>query len=115
MRCVKGCKAETKKGIKMKEIILIKNGELTLKGLNRCNFEDILIKNIRRTLRDLGEITVKKAQSTVYIEPKSEDFDFEEALDRVKRVFGIAGFSRACVCEKSMEDIILISLQKIII
>lgn len=106
MRCVKGCKAETKKGIKMKEIILIKNGELTLKGLNRCNFEDILIKNIRRTLRDLGEITVKKAQSTVYIEPKSEDFDFEEALDRVKRVFGIAGFSRACVCEKSMEDII---------
>lgn len=106
MRCPDDCKAKTQKGIIMKEIILIKNGELTLKGLNRCNFEDILIKNIRRTLRDLGEITVKKAQSAIYIDPKSEDFDFEEALDRVKRVFGIAGFSRACVCEKSMEDII---------
>lgn len=90
----------------MKEIILIKNGELTLKGLNRCNFEDILIKNIRRRLRDLGEINVRKAQSTIYIEPKDDVFDFEEALERVKLIFGIAAFSRACVCEKTMEDII---------
>ena len=90
----------------MKEIILIKNGELTLKGLNRSNFEDILIKNIRRRLRSLGEFDVRKAQSTIYIEPKSENFDFEEALERVKLIFGIAAFSRACVCEKSMEDIL---------
>lgn len=89
----------------MKEIILIKNGELALKGLNRCNFEDVLIKNMKRRLRDLGEFTVRKAQSTIYVEPKSEDFDFEEALERVGRIFGIAGFSRACVCEKSIEDI----------
>ena len=79
----------------MKEIILIKNGELALKGLNRCNFEDILIKNIRRRLRELGEVEIRKSQSTIYIEPKSEDYDFEEALLRVGRVFGIAGFSRA--------------------
>ena len=64
----------------MKEIILIKNGELALKGLNRCNFEDILIKNIKRRLRELGEIEIRKSQSTIYIEPKSEDFDFEEYL-----------------------------------
>ena len=55
----------------MKEIILIKNGELALKGLNRCNFEDILIKNIRRRLKELGEIEIRKSQSTIYIEPKS--------------------------------------------
>ena len=90
----------------MKEIILIKNGELTLKGLNRCNFEDILIRNIRKSIRDLGECNIKKAQSTIFIEPKDDDFDFQEALERVKRVFGIAAFSRACVCEKDMADII---------
>jgi len=90
----------------MKEIILIKNGELTLKGLNRCNFEDILIKNIRKSIRDLGECNIRKAQSTIFIEPKDENFDFNEALERIKRVFGIAGFSRACVCEKDMDDII---------
>ena len=90
----------------MKEIILIKNGELALKGLNRCNFEDALIKNIKRRLKDLGETEIRKSQSTIYIEPKSDNYDFEEALDRVGKVFGIAGFSRACVCEKTVEDIL---------
>ncbi len=95
----------------MKEIILIKNGELTLKGLNRANFEDALIKNIKRRLKSLGEVSIRKAQSAIYIEPKSEDFDFEEALQRVKLIFGIAAFSRACVCEKDMEDILSKSVE----
>lgn len=90
----------------MKEIILIKNGELALKGLNRSTFEDALIKNMRRRLKSLGEFTIRKAQSTIYFEPQSEDFDFDEALERISRIFGIAGFSRACVCEKNIEDIL---------
>lgn len=95
----------------MKEIILIKNGELALKGQNRCTFEDKLIKNIKRRLNELGKVTVKKSQSTIYIEPQSEDFDFEEALDRMGKIFGIAGYSRACVCEKSMDDIFTKSVE----
>lgn len=90
----------------MKEIILIKNGELALKGLNRCTFEDIMIKNIKRRLKDLGAVEIRKAQSTIYIEPKEETYDFEEALERVSLIFGIAAFSRACVCEKNMSDIL---------
>ncbi len=90
----------------MKEIILIKNGELALKGLNRCTFEDALVKNLRQSLSPLGDITVRKAQSTIYIEPQSEDFDFEEALSRTGKVFGIAAFSRAAVCEKDMDAIL---------
>lgn len=90
----------------MKEIILIKNGELALKGLNRCTFEDIMIKNIKRRLKDLGAVEIRKAQSTIYIEPKEETYDFEEALERVSLIFGIAAFSRACVCEKNMDDIL---------
>lgn len=95
----------------MKEIILIKNGELALKGLNRGNFEDILIKNIRRRLRDLGKVEIRKAQSAIYIEPKDDDFDFEEALERISLIFGIAAFSRACVCEKNMDDILTKSVE----
>ena len=95
----------------MKEIILIKNGELALKGLNRSNFEDILIKNMRRRLKDLGAVTIRKAQSTIYVEPQDDTFDFEEALERVSLIFGIAGFSRACVCEKDMADIITKSVE----
>ena len=95
----------------MKEIILIKNGELALKGLNRCTFEDIMIKNIRRRLKSLGKVEIRKAQSAIYIEPKDDDFDFEEALERVSLIFGIAAFSRACVCEKTMEDILSKSVE----
>ena len=73
----------------MKEIILIKNGELVLKGLNRCTFEDVMIKNIRRRLKSLGKVEIRKAQSAIYIEPKDDDFDFEEALERVSLIFGI--------------------------
>ncbi len=90
----------------MKEIILIKNGELVLKGLNRNNFEDILIKNIKNRLQRFGDFKIKKAQSTIYIEPIDENFDFDGALAQVGKIFGIAAFSRACVCEKDMPDIL---------
>ncbi len=90
----------------MKEIILIKNGELALKGLNRMTFEDILIKNIRRKIGKLGDFSVRKAQSTIYIEPRYEDFPFGEALEEMKKVFGIAAFSRALTVEKDMDAIL---------
>ncbi len=90
----------------MKEIILIKDGELALKGLNRRSFEDKMVATIRRRLKNLGKVVVERAQSTIYIKPQDDDFDFAEALDRMGRIFGIAAFSRACVCEKDMNDIL---------
>ncbi len=93
----------------MNEVILIKNGELALKGLNRSVFEDTLTRNIKISLKNCGDFTVRKAQSTIYIEPDNELFDFEEALDRVSKVFGIAAFSRAKVCEKDMDTILKVA------
>ena len=90
----------------MKEIILVKNGELTLKGLNRFTFEDALVTNIKRHLKKFGDIKIQKAQSTMYIEPLSDDFPFEEALERVGTIFGIAAYSRCCVVEKDFDKII---------
>ena len=90
----------------MKEIILIKDGELSLKGLNRRNFEDKMVATIRRRLKNLGKVSVERAQSTIYIKPQDDDFDFAEALDRMGRIFGIAAFSRACVCNKDINDIL---------
>lgn len=49
----------------MKEILLVKVGELALKGLNRRTFEDILIKNIKRRIASLGQFEIKNAQSTI--------------------------------------------------
>ncbi len=88
----------------MKEIILIKNGELALKGLNRTAFEDKMIKNIRRRLSDLGKVTFFKSQSTITVYPDSEEFDLDEAVERVGKIFGIAGYSRAAVAAKEFEE-----------
>ena len=80
----------------MKEIILIKNGELALKGLNRGTFEEALLKNLRYRLKPIGNFLLRKAQSTVYIEPQDADVDWDDVSDRVATVFGISAFSRAC-------------------
>ena len=90
---------------KPQEIILIKNGELALKGLNRRNFEEALMKNLRYRLRRAGDFTLRRAQSTIYIEPKNDYADMEEAADCVSRVFGIAAYSRARVTEKELSAI----------
>ena len=83
----------------MREIILIKNGEIALKGQNRATFEDMLIRNIRRRLKPLGEVGIRKAQSTIYIEPKGK-MDLDEAVERLQKVFGIAMLERAAVVEE---------------
>lgn len=89
----------------MREVILIKNGEIVLKGLNRPTFEARLTGNIRRRLQSLGHYTLTRAQSAMFIEPQDEDFDLDEAVQRLQKVFGIASFSRAAVVEKDMEVI----------
>lgn len=88
----------------MKEIILVKNGELALKGLNRNTFEDILVKNMKKRLNDLGRFEFTKSQSTIMVDPV-DDIDLDDAVERISKVFGIAALSRACVCEKEFESI----------
>ncbi len=90
----------------MKEIILIKNGELALKGLNRSTFEDVLVKNLKYRIKKCGPCEIKKSQSTIMVEPISDDFDFKSALKATEKVFGIAAFSRAAALPKNMDDII---------
>ena len=96
----------------MKEVILVKNGELALKGLNRSTFEDILVKNIKRRLNyAVGKFTFTKSQSTIIIEPNEEDLDFEKAVEVIGKVFGIAGYSRAALAEKDLDNIKEVALQ----
>ena len=87
------------------ELILIKVGEIALKGLNRRTFEDVLMKNIKRHLAPLGKFEVRSAQSTIYVRPLEEGVDLDDACERVGKVFGIAAYSRACMAKKDMDDI----------
>ena len=53
----------------MKEILLLKDGEIVLKGLNRRSFEDVLKKNLKHALRSAGRFEITSAQSTIYVKP----------------------------------------------
>lgn len=91
----------------MKEIILLKDGEIVLKGLNRRTFEDVLKKNIRHAISHLGSFEIKSAQSIICVKPLSDDIDLDEACLKISRVFGIVSYSRAAICEeKTLESII---------
>ncbi|MGN0475881.1 MAG: tRNA uracil 4-sulfurtransferase ThiI [Ruminococcus sp.] len=95
----------------MKEIILIKVGEIVLKGLNRKNFENMLIKNMKNALRGVAQCKITSAQSTIYVEPCYDDADIDEICERISKVFGIVAFHRAAVAEKTMESIAEVSLK----
>lgn len=78
----------------MTEMILLKLGELVLKGANRYTFEDKLKSNLARRLKSHGKFRVYSRQSTTYIEPLSDECDMDAAYDAAKKVFGAVGVSR---------------------
>lgn len=90
----------------MSEIILAKYGEIALKGLNKNTFENILLKNMKRRLRKIGDFSFSKAQSTVYIKPQDDNIDLDEAFDKIKKVFGIATVCMATITEKNYNMIV---------
>ncbi|QAT51081.1 tRNA 4-thiouridine(8) synthase ThiI [Caproiciproducens sp. NJN-50] len=90
----------------MKEIILLKLGEVVLKGLNRHSFEETLLRNIRRRLDGLGAFDVRERQSTIYVSPLHDGADLFAAQERLSKVFGVAALSRACEVEKDMDAIL---------
>lgn len=89
----------------MNEVILIKNGEIALKGLNRNVFENILIENIKSKLIKIGEFKYSKAQSTIFIEPLNNKADISLAISKLKKIFGIAGICRTYKCQKDINEI----------
>ena len=89
----------------MKDIILLKQGEVVLKGLNKRYFEQKLLTNVRKRLKPLGNFHVYCVQSTVYVEPEDDAADMDAAFEAMKHVFGIIALTRAAACEKNEDAI----------
>ncbi len=91
-------------------LIMIKCGEIVLKGLNRHTFEEALMKNIKARMRDLGKIRLRCAQSTIYLESDSDD-DINIMFERLKYVFGISNISRVHSAPKDMNEVCVLALR----
>ena len=95
----------------MNDIILLKLGEIILKGLNRRSFEQKLINNVRRRLAPIGNFKVYCMQSTIYVEAEQEGADMDAAFEALKKVFGIINLSRAAACEKDKDAIVKLAIE----
>lgn len=89
----------------MKEVILLKYGELVLKGLNRSTFGFKLLERVKRQLAKIdGGFETEYAQSTLCIRC-SEDADVDAAINAMQRVFGVVSVCRGFECAKDMDEI----------
>ncbi len=87
----------------MEQIILVKYGEIILKGLNRPFFEASLVKNIKAALKKF-KMEIWWAQATIYVKtPETEKID--EIIEILKKVFGITSITRAYVLPKDLKGI----------
>ena len=93
----------------MEEIILLKLGEIVLKGQNKRYFIQKLESNIRRRLEVFGDFNVYTAQSTVYVEPQNNDCDTTGAFAAMQCVFGVNSLSRAAAAEKEADAILAVA------
>ena len=90
----------------MNDIILLKVGEIILKGLNRRRFEQKLLGNIRWRLSRIGKFRAYILQSAIYVEGAEENADMDAAFEELQKVFGIVAISRAAACEKDKDAIV---------
>lgn len=89
----------------MKEIFLLKLGEIVLKGANKRQFEDKLRQNVRRRMRPFGNFDVYLMQSTIYVEPMDEEADVDGAWEACSTVFGLVSLCRCRACDKDLDSI----------
>ncbi len=86
--------------------MLLKQGEMVLKGLNRRGFEEKMMGNAKRRLKKYGAFKVYTRQSATYVEPQDEGCDFEGAWQAMGKLFGVAGLCRARACAKDKDAIV---------
>lgn len=95
----------------MKNIFLIKYGEIAIKGKNRYIFEDALVRTVKRNLKQLGVFNVWKEQGRIIAEPEDNDTPPMIVIEKLQRIFGIVGIAYGNkVDEVSMESIFDLSL-----
>lgn len=87
----------------MEHVILVRYGEIALKGLNRNYFIELLAKNIRNTLWCVPSAKVKKIQGRIIVNVEEEDLKL--GMERIQKVFGIVSVSPAIVIDSDIKVI----------
>ncbi len=87
----------------MYELLIIRNGEVAIKGMNKPVFEKKLVKNLEYALYSFKNLKVKKGDGRIYIYLNGEDYN--QVINKVKSVFGVVTVSPAMTTEKGYEKL----------
>lgn len=82
--------------------ILIRYGEIALKGKNKKSFEEQLIRNIRPLLSEFPKAKLRRSYNQLYVELNGEPY--EPIIEKLKKVFGIQSLSVALKSENEVEQ-----------
>jgi tRNA uracil 4-sulfurtransferase len=82
----------------MKKLLVKFSSEITLKGLNRKSFEDVLIRNIKSSIGQ--DYNIKKDSGRLFIDEYAED-----TIEKITKIFGVLSVAEADVVEKDVEQI----------
>lgn len=89
----------------MNKAFLIKYGEIAIKGKNRYLFENALVEKIKHRIYKIGKFKVVKEQGRIFVQAL-EDFDEDDALNALTKVFGVVGVSPVWVVDDSDIEVI---------
>lgn len=87
----------------MKQLLLIRYGEIGLKGKNRRFFENMFTANIKRALRGVADCTVHQTHSRNFVEIHHGDVN--AVIQRLQQVFGIVSLSPVVIAALDIDDI----------
>ena len=93
----------------MNDMIILKLGEIVLKGLNRRSFEAKLLANVKRRLAAIGNFRAYCLQSVIYVEPADNEADVDAAFEALQKVFGVIKMTRAAGCAKDKDAIVALA------
>ena len=91
--------------------IIVKYGEIGIKGKNRYIFENKLIKNIKNMLKPIDKFNVYKEYGRVYVD--LGDYEYDEVCEEVKKVFGVVGVCPAVKVLRNNEEDVEVAYQKL--
>ncbi|WP_339063529.1 tRNA uracil 4-sulfurtransferase ThiI [Tepidibacillus marianensis] len=88
--------------------ILVRYGEIALKGKNRYRFEDRLLRNIRNVIRNFDQVKLNKTFGRIYITLNGAPY--EMIINKLKNVFGVVSFSPVMKADRNIDDIKSVAL-----
>ena len=74
-------------------VLIVKYGEIAVRGNNRKFFIERLLRTIRKNLDDIGDFYVVKEQGRLIVEDRGGELDFDKVIPRILCIMGIIGVS----------------------